>query len=216
MVHPETQEQPFFLQASYTWKHVLGNYEGYYAEGDPASNLPGSQVFQCAALTQRAAGNLLQDIRHSFLLNASHTFGSSGFSARLGANWQGGANKSCYSQDPVPADAASSAGEHAYYCGGVAVTRGSLGRLPNWWLLNANAAWAYSWGPSPCAWNSVCPISSIVTGSSGLIRTMVTMMGRPRFASCATGAECARRRVRPTSSSATTGTGPRPAIARCG
>ncbi|WP_152625070.1 TonB-dependent receptor [Xanthomonas albilineans] len=147
MVHPETPEQPFFLQASYTWKHVWGNYEGYYAEGDPASNMLGSQVFQYAALTQGASGNLPQDIRHAFVLNTAHTFGSSGFSAGLGVNWQSGANKSCYSQYPILTDAASTAGEHAYYCGGVAVSRGSLGRLPSWWLLNANTAWEHAWGP---------------------------------------------------------------------
>ncbi|WIH03735.1 hypothetical protein KHF85_12675 [Xanthomonas translucens pv. graminis] len=146
MVHPETPDQPVFLQVSYTWKHVWGNYEGYYAEGDPASNLLGSQVFQYAALTQGATGNLPQDIRHAFLLNSSHTFGSSGFSAGLGLNWQSGANTSCYSQYPLSSDAASTAGEHAYYCAGVAVSRGSLGRLPSWWLLNMNTAWEHSWG----------------------------------------------------------------------
>ncbi|WP_170867987.1 TonB-dependent receptor plug domain-containing protein, partial [Xanthomonas graminis] len=93
MVHPETPDQPFFLQASYTWKHAWGNYEGYYAEGDPASNLLGSQVFQyAAALTQGATGNLPQDIRNAFLINGAHTFGSSGFSAGMGVNWQSGAN----------------------------------------------------------------------------------------------------------------------------
>jgi hypothetical protein len=55
-------------------------------------------------------------------------------------------SKSCYSQYPLSTDAASTAGEHAYYCAGAAVNRGSLGRLPSWWLLNMNAAWEHNWG----------------------------------------------------------------------
>ncbi|GAE51410.1 TonB-dependent receptor [Xanthomonas arboricola] len=145
LVHPETPEQPFFLLFGYTWKHVYGNYEGYY--GETNGNVLGAPNFRYGALSAGSSGALPADVRHVLRLNASHTFGASGLSLGLGAVWQSGAPRSCYSQHPDPTDAAHDAGLSAFYCDGVAVSRGSLGRFPSWWTLDLNAAYEKHWGP---------------------------------------------------------------------
>ncbi|QHG87224.1 TonB-dependent receptor [Xanthomonas cucurbitae] len=145
LVHPETPEQPVFLLFGYTWKHVYGNYEGYY--GETNGNVLGAPNFRYASLSAGNNGDLPADVRHVLRFNGSHTFGASGLSLGLGAVWQSGAPRSCYSQYPDPTDAAYDAGPSAFYCDGVAVSRGSLGRFPSWWTLDMNAAYERHWGP---------------------------------------------------------------------
>ena len=144
VVHPETPEQPLFLEFSYSWKHVHGNYEGYY--GETNGNVLGSPTLRWAGLSTGSSGDLPGDVRNTVRINAAHTF-SHAITAGLGFYWQSGNPRSCYTQYPVATNAAAaSGGESAFYCNGVLTPRGSLGHLPSYWELDAHVGWSHKWG----------------------------------------------------------------------
>ncbi|MFT4198364.1 MAG: hypothetical protein QM601_10745 [Pseudoxanthomonas sp.] len=143
-VHPETPEQPFLLRLAYTWKHSYGNYEGYW--GESTGSELGSSAQRWAGFQLGSNGNLPSDVRHVVRINAAHTFDETGILLGVSLDWQSGAPKSCYSRYPSVTNAAYDGGVAAFYCYGHIVNRGSLGRLPSYWLMGLNSSWTHKWG----------------------------------------------------------------------
>ncbi|QEE24412.1 hypothetical protein CS053_07760 [Rhodanobacter glycinis] len=143
MVHPETPEQPFFLDFSYSWKHVHGNYEGYY--GETNGNVLGSPTLRYAGLSEGSSGDLPGDVRNTVRINFSHTFAHS-ITAGIGGYWQSGNPRSCYTTYPESTNAAAQGGESSFYCNGVLTPRGSLGHMPSYWDLDLHMGWTHKVG----------------------------------------------------------------------
>ena len=147
--HAPTAEEPWFLDASYTWQHLFGNTSGAVnATGSANSNVFSNgydQAWQAPAYLDGAGGNLQADARNTFKLNGYYKFP---YGLRLGGTLtaSSGVPLSCYNFYPYPDDnrlPASGNSQDSYYCGGRLISRGSAGKTSFWDQLDLDAG--YDW-----------------------------------------------------------------------
>lgn len=151
LTHAESEEEPYFLNVSYTWGHLYGNYEGYFDETTGQTIAGTSNAFDYPELMQGATGNLSNDYQHSLKVSSFYRFNDLGL--RIGGNLSAhtGAPVLCNSYYPNEEDTASGAaaasrGNYAWYCFNELTPRGSIGRQPTYMNIGLLLGWGRRFG----------------------------------------------------------------------
>ncbi|WP_114240738.1 TonB-dependent receptor [Dyella sp. C9] len=140
--HARSDDEPYFLSASYTWGHLYGNNDGYTNLTQQQTDagitaMPGqSGNYTFQQFTNGFNGNLAADIRNNFVLNGVYYWKTG---LRLGAvfNAHTGAAFSCLGIYPDPNNSTLSGyGAVTHYCGGNLETQGSTWRPPFYMRLD--------------------------------------------------------------------------------
>lgn len=147
--HPATAEEPWFLDVSYTWRHLFGNTSGAVnATGSQNSNVYSNgydQSWEAPAFLDGAGGNLQSDAKNTLKINGYYRFS---YGLRLGGMFtaSSGVPLSCYSNYPYPDDGrlpASGNSQDSYYCGNQLISRGHAGKTGFWDQLDMDIG--YDW-----------------------------------------------------------------------
>lgn len=131
------------LNASYTWSHNYGNAEGYSLTTIGQDDAGISEAFDYPSLMDGASGNLNNDRRHVFKVFGTYQLTDT-IRLKGSASAMSGTPKLCLGYVPDGLDDSSSAqgyGSVSYYCDGTVRPRGSLGRTP--WTYNVDAGAEY-------------------------------------------------------------------------
>lgn len=149
--HAATPDQPWFLDVSYTWRHLFGNTSGpVNASGSASSNVFSNgydQSWQAPAFLDGAGGNLQSDARNSLKINGYYKL-PYGFRAGGSFSAATGVPLSCYNYYPYPDDnrlPASGNSQASYYCAGRLVPRGSAGKTSFFDQLDLDAGYDFAY-----------------------------------------------------------------------
>ena len=126
----------WMVQGSYTYSHLYGNYEGPVNSDLGQDDAGLTQAFDFPGLMENSYGDLPQDRRHNLKIFGAYD---------LGRGFQLGANIYCRSGRPISAigiypdvdDPAYLYGSAAFFNQGRPVARGSVGRTPTIYGLDA-------------------------------------------------------------------------------
>ncbi|HET7587087.1 MAG TPA: TonB-dependent receptor [Gammaproteobacteria bacterium] len=136
----------WFLNGSLTWSHSYGNEEGYVLSDIAQDDAGITEAFDFPGLTEGAYGNLPND--RTWVLKM---FGAWQFAPewRVGANfyYSSGQPLSCFGLYAGYRSFATLYGNDSHYCGGQLVTRGSAGRLEDFYSLDGSIHYLPSWAP---------------------------------------------------------------------
>jgi len=138
----------WMLQASYTWSHSYGNYEGMVSSDFSQVQPYFTKTFDVAALTEHSRGDLPNDRRHNFKLYGMYAFD---LGLQVGANFWLRSGKPVNSFGMHPTDPwAQWYGVKAFYTGGEPCPRGCAGTTPSTWSLDLTARydlkrWGLDW-----------------------------------------------------------------------
>ena len=138
----------WMMQASYTWSHSYGNYEGMVSSDFSQVQPYFTKTFDVAALTEHSWGNLPNDRRHSFKLYGMYAFD---LGLQVGANFWLRSGKPVNAFGMHPTDPwAQWYGVKAFYNGGEPCPRGCAGTTPSTWNLDLTARydltlWGLAW-----------------------------------------------------------------------
>lgn len=144
--HARTQEEPYFLSASYTWGHLYGNNDGYTnltQTTTPQPGTSGNYVFQ--QFTDGFGGNLAADIRNNLVLSGVY-YWNSGLNLGGVFNAHSGAPFSCLGMYPDPGNVPISGYRTTHYCGGKLSPLGSTWRSPTFMQLDLSLGYDLSLG----------------------------------------------------------------------
>ena len=145
--HPNTPDEPYFLDLSYTWAHLYGNYDGMIQLNQRVQSGPEEQAYwDFPGVMDYSSGNLSSDVRHSVKLNGIYYF-PGGF--RLGSTLflSTGTALSCFGTYPDPDNPARDYGPSTHYCDGKPAPQGGQGHLP--FFLNLSVSAGYDWQINP-------------------------------------------------------------------
>ncbi len=146
--HTQTADEPYYLDLSYTFTRSYGNDDGLLdLSRRNAGYIGQTSLYDYPQMQDGANGNLMDDIRNSFVASGVYYF-KNGF--RLGGllNANTGAPLNCFGSYPdasIPANYNEGASTH--YCNGNLVPRGTAGRLPFFWSLGLSIG--YDWKITP-------------------------------------------------------------------
>ncbi len=115
-----------YLEASYTWSHSYGNYEGLVRSDNGQTDAGITTLFDFAGLMEGASGDLPNDRRHSVKLRGVARFHQS-WQASLSMSYMHGRPRNAFGVHPSNPYAAAY-GAESFYRQGTLVPRGSLGR----------------------------------------------------------------------------------------
>ncbi|MHC1479441.1 TonB-dependent receptor [Frateuria aurantia] len=169
--HTPTDDQPWYLSASYTWRHMFGTVDGTTSYDQGTSGLGRSgydDSWGAPGYTAGSGGDLNTDNRNNFKVYGYYKFKHSDWwggalrGLRLGgdAMFMTGAPLSCLSIYPSSLTGSSvAAGSSpseilAFYCGSSATNplaltttnRGHAGRLPSIWSLGIDIGYDWVYG----------------------------------------------------------------------
>ncbi len=143
LTHTRNSEEPYFLDLSYTWAHLYGNYDGLLNLGTRTNGGPSEQIlWDFPGLMEHSSGNLAGDVRHSLKLNGVYYF-PTGF--RIGSTFDlsTGTPQNCLGTYPDINNPAEQYGAASHYCNNVPAPLGAAGRMPLFWQLNLGVG--YDW-----------------------------------------------------------------------
>ena len=138
----------WMLQASYTWSHSYGDYEGMVSSDFSQVQPYFTKTFDVAALTEHSWGDLPNDRRHNFKLYGMYAFD---LGLQVGANFWLRSGKPVNAFGMHPTDPwAQWYGVKAFYNGGEPCPRGCAGTTPSTWNLDLTARydlklWGLDW-----------------------------------------------------------------------
>lgn len=142
-VHQRTDDEPYFLDLSYTWSHLYGNDDGLISLSERVKSGPGEQaLWDYPGLMEYSSGNLASDSRHSAKLNGIYYF-KNGLRVSSIVTLASGRPLSCFGTYPDPANDAYNYGPNSHYCNGAPAPAGTAGRLPFFWQWDAGIG--YDW-----------------------------------------------------------------------
>lgn len=143
--HQRTQDEPYYLDFSYTWAHEFGNDDGFLdLDRRDAGYIGQTPQFDFPEIMVGASGNLAGDVRNSFTASGVYYF-SNGLRTGAILSMHTGSALSCfgtYTADPT-GYVANNYGSSTHYCNGQLSTLGTAGRLPFFWALNLSVG--YDW-----------------------------------------------------------------------
>jgi hypothetical protein len=144
LMHARTEDEPYYLDLSYTWAHLYGNDDGYLSLSERYSGGAGEQpLWDYPGLMEYSSGDLASDIRHSVKLNGIYYF-DSGLRLSSILTMHTGKPLSCFGSHPEPDPYEGNYdGPLNHYCNNVPAPAGSAGRLPFFWQWNAGVG--YDW-----------------------------------------------------------------------
>ncbi|MCY3542065.1 MAG: TonB-dependent receptor [Gammaproteobacteria bacterium] len=115
-----------YLDATYTWSHSYGNYEGLVRSDNGQSDAGITTLFDFAGLMEGAYGDLPNDRRHSLKVFGVYRF-LPRWQCSFSASYQHGRPKNAFGIHPTDPNAARY-GSASFYRQGKLTPRGSLGR----------------------------------------------------------------------------------------
>lgn len=144
--HARNAEEPYFLDLSYTWAHLYGNYDGLLNLGTRTNGGPSEQIYwDFPGLMEHGNGNLAGDVRHSLKLNGIYYFPSG---LRIGStlDLSSGTPESCLGTYPDSDNPASWYGAASHFCNNVPSPLGNAGRTPFFWQWNLGLGYDHQIG----------------------------------------------------------------------
>lgn len=145
--HPKSEDEPYFLDISYTWAHLYGNDDGYLNLGTRTDGGPGEQIYwDFPGLMEHGFGDLAGDMRHALNVNGIYYF-RSGLRVGTTLDMHTGEPLSCLGTYPDTDNPASWYGAASHYCNNVPSPLGSAGRLPFFWQWNVSVGYDWNIGP---------------------------------------------------------------------
>jgi hypothetical protein len=131
------------ISGSYTWAHNYGNAEGYSMTTIGQDDAGISEAFDYPSLMSGSSGNLNNDRRHVFKAFGTYQLTDS-IRLKGSASAMSGTPKLCLGYVPdgyADSSSAQGYGSVSFYCGGSLHPRGSMGRTP--WTYNLDAGAEY-------------------------------------------------------------------------
>ncbi|TCV92326.1 TonB-dependent receptor-like protein [Luteibacter rhizovicinus] len=135
----------WYLKASYVWSHTRGNAEGGVDSSNGQADTGTTELFDYPEIMAGSNGYLPNDREHTVKVYGAWQINPEWM---VGANaiFQTGRPENCYGLNPIDSQVVGGYGSGAYlYCNGVVVDRGSVGRTPNYWNIDLNAAYKPEW-----------------------------------------------------------------------
>lgn len=143
MMHARTDDEPYFLDLSYTWAHLYGNDDGYLSLSQRVGGGVAQQpLWDFPDMMQYSYGDLAADVRHKLNLNGVYYF-NTGFRVSSILQMQTGKPLSCFGSYPDPNNEANYDGPLSHYCNNQPAPAGTAGRTPFFWTLALGAG--YDW-----------------------------------------------------------------------
>ncbi|WP_426700184.1 TonB-dependent receptor [Rhodanobacter sp. Col0626] len=143
LTHTQNSEEPYYLDLSYTWAHLYGNYDGLLNLGTRTNGGPSEQIlWDFPGLMEHSSGNLAGDVRHSLKLNGVYYF-SNGLRVGSTFDLSTGTPQNCLGTYPDIDNPAELYGAASHYCDNVPAPLGTAGRSPLFWQLNLGVG--YDW-----------------------------------------------------------------------
>jgi len=143
LTHQRSQDEPYFLDVSYTWAHLYGNDDGLLNLGTRTGGGPGEQIYwDFPGLMEYGYGDLAGDIRNALNINGVYYF-KSGLRVGTTLDMHTGEPLSCLGTYPDVDNPASQYGAASHFCNNVPSPLGSAGRLPFFWQWNLSLG--YDW-----------------------------------------------------------------------
>lgn len=118
--------QGSYLDATYTWSHSYGNYEGLVRSDNGQSDAGITTLFDFAGLMEGAYGDLPNDRRHSLKVFGVHKF-LQHWQGSMSVSYLHGRPRNAFGIHPTDPHAARY-GSSSFYRQGTLTPRGSLGR----------------------------------------------------------------------------------------
>ena len=153
LTHAYSQDEPWFLNVSYTWSHNYGNDPGVVDDlhGGAKNAEDATRNFDYPQLETGATGDLDLDSRNALKVQGYYKFASTGLRVGGNLNFRTGVPKSCYSVYPNDEQSKSgyavvTYGNNTFYCFDRLTPRGSLGRLPNYVDMGFFVGWDRAFG----------------------------------------------------------------------
>ena len=141
--HARNSEEPYFLDLSYTWAHLYGNYDGLLNLGTRTDGGPSEQIYwDFPGLMEHGNGNLAGDVRHSVKLNGVYYF-ANGLRVGSTLDLSTGTPQSCMGTYPDIDNPAEQYGAASHFCDNVPSPLGSAGRMP--FFAQWNVGVGYDW-----------------------------------------------------------------------
>jgi hypothetical protein len=141
--HARNSEEPYFLDLSYTWAHLYGNYDGLLNLGTRTNGGPSEQIYwDFPGLMEHGNGNLAGDVRHSVKLNGVYYF-TNGLRVGSTLDLSTGTPQSCMGTYPDINNPAEQYGAASHFCDNVPAPLGSAGRMP--FFAQWNVGVGYDW-----------------------------------------------------------------------
>ena len=133
----------WFLQGSYTWSRSHGNNEGYVRSDNGQTDAGLTTLFDQPGLLDGASGFLPNDRRHTVKVFGAWQFAQE-WKASANASWSTGRPINCFGNHPTD-EFAAEYGSESFYCGGVLVPRGTVGRTDNVFNLDLGLEYRPQW-----------------------------------------------------------------------
>jgi hypothetical protein len=144
LMHARTDDQPYFLDLSYTWAHLYGNDDGYLSLSERYNGGAGEQpLWDYPGLMEYSNGNLASDIRGTAKLNGIYYFP---WGLRVGSilTMHTGKPLSCFGSHPPPDPLEGNYdGPLNHYCNNEPAAAGTAGRTPFFWQWDLGVG--YDW-----------------------------------------------------------------------
>lgn len=147
--HQRSEDEPYFLNLSYTWSHRYGNHDGYTnltRSTDPKPGTSGNYDF--LQNTFGSSGNLSGDQRHNLIANGVYYFGN-GLRAGSVLSIASGISQTClgvYPDNSPEFEKLVLAGAMTHYCNGVLSPQGGAGRTDSTWRWDMSVGYDFSFG----------------------------------------------------------------------
>ena len=122
----KTWNQGSYIDATYTWSHSYGNYEGLVRSDNGQSDAGITTLFDFAGLMEGAYGDLPNDRRHSLKVFGVYKF-LQNWQCSLSTSYLHGRPRNAFGIHPTDPHAARY-GSASFYRQGIFTPRGSLGR----------------------------------------------------------------------------------------
>jgi len=144
LMHARTNDEPYFLDLSYTWAHLYGNDDGYLSLSERYNGGAGEQpLWDYPGLMEHSNGNLASDIRGTAKLNGIYYF-PWGLRVSSILTMHTGKPLSCFGSHPSPDPLEGNYdGALNHYCNNVPAPAGTAGRLPFFWQWDLGVG--YDW-----------------------------------------------------------------------
>ncbi len=136
----------FMLNASYTWSHSYGNYEGYVRSDNGQDDAGLTTLYDFAGLLDNGYGNLPNDRRHNVKLFGAYQFD---MGLQVGGQIQYRSGRPINAFGVHPTDPFSELyGAESFFDQGQAVNRGSRGTTDSVWFMNLTTKYDFEVGPA--------------------------------------------------------------------
>jgi hypothetical protein len=151
LAHARTEEEPWYLNASYTWTRSFGNDNGFLnLENRNAGYIGQTGIYGIPQILEGADGNLTNDVRHKFVLSGAYFF-QNGLRTSAIFNLSSGEPITCFGQQPDVDSISYQWGYWGHWCNTKTTpvgiqTAGTSGRLPWLWQLDLGVGYDWSIG----------------------------------------------------------------------